>query len=255
MTGAAQGIGASCAAALAEAGASVVLADLNEPAAARRAAAIAADHDVSTTAIGVDVADPEQCRALIEPVTSSFAAAARPPELLVNCAALYREDRAIEMDASSWRSVIEVSLGGPFFLSQALARAVVAANTGGSIVNISSVTGTHAMAGRAAYGAAKAGLDSLTRSLALEWGRHGIRVNAIAPSHVATETITDLVARGLLDSSRITERIPLGRLAEPGEIADAVVFLCSERARFITGQVLAVDGGYTANGDWQEVRP
>jgi NAD(P)-dependent dehydrogenase (short-subunit alcohol dehydrogenase family) len=102
---------------------------------------------------------------------------------------------------------------------------------------------------KAAYGAAKAALDSMTRSLALEWGQFGIRVNAVAPSHVATETIKRLAAEGALPVDQITSRIPLGRLAEPSEIADAVVFLCSDKARFITGQILAVDGGYTTNGD------
>ncbi|MFV1990827.1 MAG: SDR family oxidoreductase, partial [Acidimicrobiales bacterium] len=109
---------------------------------------------------------------------------------------------------------------------------------------------THAMAAKAAYGVSKAALDSLTRSLAMEWGPLGIRVNAVAPSHTATDTVSSLVAQGIIDLPSLVKHIPLGRLAEPSEVADAVVFLCSDQARFITGQVLAVDGGYTAHGDW-----
>ncbi len=106
------------------------------------------------------------------------------------------------------------------------------------------------MTNKAAYGAAKAAMDSMTRSLAMEWGSLGIRVNAVAPSHTATETIRRLADEGILPVDQIAGRIPLGRLAEPSEIADAVVFLCSDQARFITGQVIAVDGGYTANGNF-----
>ena len=111
------------------------------------------------------------------------------------------------------------------------------------------------MFGKAAYGTAKAGIDAMVRALAYEWGSHGICVNAVSPSHVATETIEQLAASGALPVDRIEARIPLGRLADPDEIADAVVFLLSDRARFITGQVLGVDGGYSANGDFSEPPP
>ncbi len=91
----------------------------------------------------------------------------------------------------------------------------------------------------------------MTRSLALEWAEHRIRVNAVAPSHTATDRLQQAIQSGKLEYDTIVQRIPLGRFAAPSEIADAVVFLCSDQARFITGQVLAVDGGYTANGGWQ----
>ena len=117
-------------------------------------------------------------------------------------------------------------------------------------MNLSSVSATHAMRDKAAYGAAKAGLNAMTKALALEWGPLGICVNAVSPSHVATETIQELASTGVLPVDQIIDRIPLGRLAEPDEVADAVVFLASDAARFITGQILGVDGGYAANGDW-----
>ena len=108
------------------------------------------------------------------------------------------------------------------------------------------------MAGLAAYGTAKAGMDAMVRALALDWGRYGICVNAVAPSHVATERIQFLEASGELAVDRIVARIPLGRLAEEDEVADAVMFLLSEQAAFITGAVLNVDGGYSANGDFND---
>ncbi|HQZ34037.1 MAG TPA: SDR family oxidoreductase [Ilumatobacteraceae bacterium] len=245
VIGGGQGIGRRCAHALAAAGAMVTVADINPEPAAAVAAEIAAAGGVTRSA-AVDIADPGQCAELIADATSFGAT----PDVLVNCATLYRESPALDQDPADWTAVIHVGLNGAFFISQAFARAVVAAGTTGRIVHLSSVSATHSMYGKAAYGTAKAGLDAMTRALAFEWGPLGICVNAVSPSHVLTEGIVALAASGALSIDRIAERIPLGRLAEPDEIADAVVFLASDRARFITGQILAVDGGYTANGDW-----
>ena len=244
VTGGAQGIGRACAEALAAAGNAVVVADIDLDRATTTADEIQNAHGVEVQAQQIDIAEPDQCQALVT-------AAAGPQKrlsILVNCATMYREADAIDQDPAEWADVIDVGLNGAFYLSQAFAQSVDR-HHGGCIVNISSVTATHNMHRKAAYGAAKAALDSMTRSLALEWGQLGIRVNAVAPSHVATETIKRLAAEGVLPVDQITSRIPLGRLAEPSEIADAVVFLCSDQARFITGQILAVDGGYTTNGD------
>jgi NAD(P)-dependent dehydrogenase (short-subunit alcohol dehydrogenase family) len=157
---------------------------------------------------------------------------------------------ALELTVADWQRIISVGVYGAFACAQAFARAVLARNSEGAIVNISSITAHHSAHGRTAYAASKAALDSMTRSLALEWAGHRIRVNAVAPSHTATDRLKQAIADGKLDYDVIVQRIPLGRFAEPGEIADAAVFLCSDQARFITGQVLAVDGGYTANGGW-----
>jgi len=244
VTGGAQGIGRACAEALAAAGNEVVVADIDLDRAAVAASDIKAIHGVEARALQVDIAEPDQCQAVVDAATGLDGRLS----VLVNCATMYREADAIDQDPADWADVIDVGLNGAFYLSQAFAQSIDHRH-GGCIVNISSVTATHNMHRKAAYGAAKAALDSMTRSLALEWGRFGIRVNAVAPSHVATETIKRLAAEGILPVDQITKRIPLGRLAEPSEIADAVVFLCSDQARFITGQILAVDGGYTTNGD------
>lgn len=243
VTGGAQGIGRACAEALAAAGNEVVVADIDLDRAAIVASEIKAIHGVEARALQVDIAKPDECQALV-----SAAAGSEKLSILVNCATMYREAEAIDQDPAEWAEIVNVGLNGAFYLSQAFAQSIDRRH-GGCIVNISSVTATHNMQRKAAYGAAKAALDSMTRSLALEWGQFGIRVNAVAPSHVATETIMRLAVKGLLPVDQITSRIPLGRLAEPSEIADAVAFLCSDQARFITGQILAVDGGYTTNGD------
>ncbi len=246
VTGAAQGIGAACALALAQAGASVVIADLNGNAATRTAANVAAQTGIAVSAATVDIADAAQCRALITDAARQYGRV----DILVNCAAVVVMKPALQLSVAEWERIFGVGVFGTFTCCQAFAAAVIDTAAEGAIVNISSITAQQSAHGRTAYAASKAALDSMTRSLALEWAAYGIRVNAVAPSHTATERLKQAISEGKLEHDTIVQRIPLGRFAEPAEIADAVVFLCSDQARFITGQVLAVDGGYTANGGW-----
>lgn len=246
VTGAAQGIGAACARALANAGAAVVVADLNSAAAQETAANIAATTLAHVIATPCDVEDTAQCQALVDDTVARFGRV----DILVNCAAVVVMKSALELTVTEWERIFSVGVYGAFACSQAFARQVIARSGAGAIVNISSITAHQSAHGRTAYAASKAALDSMTRSLALEWAAHRIRVNAVAPSHTATDRLKQAIEAGTLAHDTIVQRIPMGRFAEPGEIADAVVFLCSDQARFITGQVLAVDGGYTANGGW-----
>jgi len=246
VTGAAQGIGAACAWALTNAGAAIVVADLNGAAAQATAAQLVAATAGCAVAMQCDVADTAQCEALVGEAALHFGRV----DILVNCAAVVAMKPALELAVADWERVFAVGVYGAFAASRAFAEAAIAGGHGGAIVNISSITAQQSAHGRTAYAASKAALDSMTRSLALEWAEYGIRVNAVAPSHTATDRLKQAIDAGKLEQATIVQRIPLGRFAEPSEIADAVVFLCSEQARFITGQVLAVDGGYTANGGW-----
>ena len=162
-----------------------------------------------------------------------------PIAILVNNAGITRDNLIMKLDEEDWRAVIDTNLAGAFFTCRAVARPMLKRRAG-TIVNMSSVVGVHGNAGQTNYAASKAGLIGLTKSLAKELGGRGIRVNAIAPGYIATE-LTDALPeparQAILDST------PLKRLGEPHDVARAVRFLVSDAASFITGDVLAVDGG------------
>jgi NAD(P)-dependent dehydrogenase (short-subunit alcohol dehydrogenase family) len=142
--------------------------------------------------------------------------------------------------------MIDVQLSGAFYLAQACTKHMVA--DGGAIVFITSTNAEAAFPRRAAYCCAKAGVAMLTKVLAIEWAEKKIRVNAVGPAYVATEMTQRNIAAGNVDEAQIKARIPLGRLAQPADVADAVLFLLSDKAGFITGQSLYVDGGWLAYG-------
>jgi NAD(P)-dependent dehydrogenase (short-subunit alcohol dehydrogenase family) len=245
ITGAAQGIGRQVAEALAKEGYSLVLADLREPEetldALGGAAAIAVVGDVAAEA---DVA------ALADLVRDRFGRL----DVLVNNAGVSLLSPAEETTAEQWRRVLEVNLTGPFLLSQALGRLMLDAGSG-SIVNIASIAGLHGIADRAAYNASKHGLIGLTRTLAAEWGGRGVRVNAVCPGWVKTEMDAADQASGGYTDSDITDRVPMGRFAAPGDIAAAVAFLADPaRSGFVNGVALPVDGGWTADASWTSLR-
>jgi NAD(P)-dependent dehydrogenase (short-subunit alcohol dehydrogenase family) len=142
--------------------------------------------------------------------------------------------------------MVDVQLNGAFYFAQACAKRMI--ETGGAIVFITSTNAEAAFPRRAAYCCAKAGVAMLTKVLAIEWAEKGIRVNAVGPAYVATEMTQRNIAAGNVNEAQIKGRIPLGRLAQPADVADAVSFLLSEKASFITGHSLYVDGGWLAYG-------
>lgn len=188
----------------------------------------------------MDLAAPDECRRLVGAAVEDLGRI----DVLVNCAGVFARTPAVDTAESDFRHTFAVNVDGAFHCSVAAARRWIADGRGGAIVNISSSAATHSSPGVSAYSASKAALSSLTRSLAVEWAAYGIRVNAVAPGHVNVERIRQGGAEGRLSLEDLRRAIPLGRLAEPEEVADAVLFLAGPRSSFITGQVLAVDGGF-----------
>jgi len=240
VTGAASGIGRETARAFAAAGARVVLTDL----AADAAAALAAELGPSALAAPADVTDADAVRAVTDRAMAQWGRI----DCLVNCAGIADEMKpTFEQDIDRWQRVLDVSLRGSYLFSREAGRHMAAARAG-AIVNFASIAGLVGLPGRNAYSAAKAGLITMTKGLASEWGCYGIRVNAVAPGYVDTPMVEGLMARGRIGTEGILRRTPLGRFGQPQEIATAVLFLCSAGAAYITGACLSVDGGWVAFG-------
>lgn len=242
VTGAAQGIGAAIAAALSEAGATVAVSDLpNRIEDVREVAAAIADEGGTAQAFALDVADTAGVHRAFDEIVAAF----ERVDVLVNNAAWSRYGPALEVAEEEWDATIDATLKGVFTCSQAAGALMVPAG-GGCIVNIASQLGFVAVENAAPYVAAKGGVVSLTRALALEWAGHGVTVNAVAPGPTLTPRITDRMERSGETVSDFEALVPLGRMADPDDITGAVVFLASDAARFITGHTLVVDGGWTA---------
>jgi NAD(P)-dependent dehydrogenase (short-subunit alcohol dehydrogenase family) len=245
VTGAAQGIGRGIAAQLAADGYAVLIADLRLDA-AKSAAGELEKSGAQAGACQVDVADPDACGRMVAAAVERFGRL----DVLVNNAGISKPGPTLDVAPVDWQRMIDVQLNGTFYCSQAAGRQMVAQGTSGCIVNITSIGAEAAYPQRASYNCAKAGVHMLTKVLAIEWAQYGIRVNAVGPAHTETEMTRNLVAQGLYKLDDVKRRIPLGRLAQVQDVANAVSFLVSERASFITGHALYVDGGYLAYGYW-----
>ncbi|GEK79969.1 MULTISPECIES: SDR family NAD(P)-dependent oxidoreductase [Agrococcus] len=184
--------------------------------------------------------------ASIEPAIQHATDAAGGIDLLVNNAGVNVPVPALQLREDDWDAVHDVNVKGTFFVTQALARHWVSRGAPGAVVTIGSQAGIVAIEDRAAYGSSKAAIAQLTRQLAFEWGQHGIRVNAVAPTFVPTELTASTLSEPVV-AERLLARIPLGRFGTADEVADAVAFLLSDAASLITGHTLVADGGYTVH--------
>jgi NAD(P)-dependent dehydrogenase (short-subunit alcohol dehydrogenase family) len=250
ITGGATGIGLAIATRLAEAGAAVLLADLDGPAAEASAADVTA-RGYQTFAIQCDVAD----EASVARMTAGAVARLGSLDILVNNAGIYPRMFLEEMSAADFEKVTAVNLTGTWLCAKYAAARMKERRRGGVIINLASIEAVHpASAGMTAYDASKGGVLMLTKSLAKELGPDDIRVNAIAPGAILTRALTTSVAPGEATAEilraqkkelkQFMSRMALGRLGEADDIARAALFLASEMASYITGEMLVVDGGY-----------
>jgi NAD(P)-dependent dehydrogenase (short-subunit alcohol dehydrogenase family) len=247
VTGAGQGMGETFARALAEAGATVVVAEIDPVTGARTAASIVASGG-QATAYELDVRDGTAIEDMVDMVLRRHGRI----DILVNNAGVPAGGPSEDVTEADWDRVYGIMLKGLFFCSQAAARAMIPQGSG-VIINICSIAGVGGWAKRALYTPAKAGAISLTRSLGVEWARHGVRVVGINPGQVETALNTEMFAKGLADRETFTNRAPMRRIATPEEIADAVVFLAGDASRGITAEILTIDGGWLAWGGIEEL--
>jgi NAD(P)-dependent dehydrogenase (short-subunit alcohol dehydrogenase family) len=240
VTGAGKGIGEAIAQALAGAGARVAVTSRRTADAERVAASLGPGH----LGLGMDV----RSSAAVDEAVAVAAEGLGTPTILVNNAGVNRLGPSELYSDDDWELVLDVNLTGVFRCCRAVGRRMLEAGNG-SIVNIASIIGASVgMPWRAPYASSKAAVVGLTRTLAVEWAGRGVRVNTILPGPVRTPMTADAIERGVLDEQQIVDHTPAGRLGLPSDIADAVVLLCLPQARFVTGEAILVDGGYTTFG-------
>ena len=240
ITGAGSGNGRGIALRFSEEGARIVAADVDSES-AQETANLVEDAGGEAFAVRVDVSRREQVSAMVEAAAEQFGGI----DILVNNAGVETLVPLLDLEESEWDRIVDTNLKGAFLCGQIAARAMVSAQASGAIVNIASINAKIALAGQAHYTSSKGGLIMLTKSMALDLAPHGIRVNAIGPGVIETR----MTERSLSDPERramLLSKVPLGRVGQPRDVANAALFLASDEASYITGTTLYVDGGWLA---------
>lgn len=237
VTGSTRGIGRAIAERFAAEGARVVV--NSRSAGSAEAAAL----EIGGEAVGVDadVGSAAGAQRVVDGALDAFGGV----DVMVCNAGIPMPRDSLQISEDDWRRTLDVDLSGVFFCAQRAARVMVKRGAG-AIVTISSLQAFAPLARRVAYAAAKGGVVAMTRSLAAEWAPY-VRVNCVAPGYVATSMVQELVAQGRVDPEAVNRRTPFGRMAEPAEVASAVLFLASDEASFITGETIMVDGGWLSS--------
>ena len=242
ITGAGSGIGRATAMRLARDGCRVMLLDIDSESVSGLASEIINSGGVAAS-IGGSVADPESVACAFAAMDAAFGGI----DILINNAGITGNKSSLDLDNETWSRVVAINQSGTFYCAQQAGQRMRAGG-GGIIVNLASIYGLVAAPSRLAYGATKAAVVMMTKILAVEWAQHNIRVNCVAPGYVETPGTSALAQAGVIDLEALRRRTPQGRLAQPADVASAIVRFCDEEAAHVTGQVMAVDGGWSAYG-------
>ncbi|MHD0396700.1 glucose 1-dehydrogenase [Staphylococcus simulans] len=243
VTGGAMGLGQAMATALAQAGADIVIADIQEDVAKATATTIRETEGVKATSLKVDVTNPDDVQKMVDDVVDEFGKI----DILINNAGMTINAKAEEMTYEQWNKVINLNLNGVFLVAQAVGRQMIKQGYG-NIINTSSMSGIIANKPQeqCSYNASKAGVIMLTKSLAMEWSKYNIKVNTIAPGYMKTELTKPFFEQGGAMIDDWMGFTPMGRPGLPEELGGIVVYLASDASSFAQGSVFTIDGGYTA---------
>lgn len=242
VTGAAQGLGKAMSEALADCGADIAIADLNVEKAAITAAEIAEKYGVRAKAFKLNVADAADCQKVVDEVYAEWGHI----DVLMNNAGICINQEAENVPLSDWHKVIDINMNGVWYMSQAVGRIMIKQG-GGNIVNTSSMSAVivNDPQGQVSYNASKAGVSHITKSLAAEWAKYNIRVNAIAPGYMDTDLVHKTYVEGGEWAQRWNSMTPMHRPGRPEELGPLAVYLASDASTFVTGSIVLIDGGYT----------
>ena len=242
VTGAGSGIGRATALSLALQGCRLALLDIDGASVHQLAKEIAKEGGVAVPIVA-SVADPVAVTNAFGEMDVAFGGI----DILVNNAGITGNKKTLDLDHDTWSRVIAINQSGTFYCARQAGQRMLAQG-GGIIVNVASIYGLVAAPARLAYGATKAAVVMMTKILAVEWASHNIRVNCVAPGYVETPGTNVLAEAGVIDLHALCQRTPQGRLAQPTDVSSAIVRFCDEETAYVTGQVLAVDGGWSAYG-------